>query len=238
MARAQFESAHVLSVRPYRETSALVEAFTRRHGRVGLVARGARSPRAKLRGVLQAFQPLLLSFTEGGELGTLTGAEADGAPVALRGEAVFSGWYLNELVLRLLPRRDPHPQLYAHYAEALPALAGDGAAAALRVFEKRLLAELGYGLELPERVERDRWYAFDPDHGLRVAEPGPSNYRGDSLQALADETLDTPESLRDARRLMGAALKPHLGGRELRTPELLRALRKGVRGQGLGVRDK
>src|SRR5690349_6496209 len=169
MPRAQFEPAHVLSVRPYRETSALVEAFSRRHGRVGLVARGARAPRAKLRGVLQPFQPLLLSFTEGGELGTLTGTEADGAPVALHGEAIFSGWYLNELVLRLLPRRDPHPQLYAHYAEALPALAGDGAAPALRVFEKRLLAELGYGLELPERVERDRWYAFDPDHGLSLA---------------------------------------------------------------------
>jgi DNA repair protein RecO (recombination protein O) len=238
MRRVQLEPAWVLSARPYRETSALVELFGQRSGRTGLVARGVRGPRVRQRGLLQPFQPLLVSFSEGGELGTLTGVEADGAPVALRGEAVFSGWYLNELVLRLLPRRDPHPQLFAHYAEALVALAGDGVAAALRLFEKRLLAELGYGLQLPEPVERDRWYAWDPDSGLRLAEPGPSSYRGESLHALAEEQFDTEESLRDARRLLRGALAPHLGERKLRTPEMLRALRAGVRGQGLGVRGK
>lgn len=232
MRRVQLEAAWVLSARPYRETSALVEVFARQSGRAGLVARGVRGPRARQRGLLQPFQPLLVSFGERGELGTLTGVEADGAPVLLRGEAVFSGWYLNELVLRLLPRRDPHPQLFDHYAEALGALPGAGAAAALRLFEKRLLGELGYGLQLPEPVERDRWYAWDPDSGLRLAEPGPSSYRGESLYALAEDQLDTAQSLRDARRLMRAALKPHLGDRALRTPELLRALRKG-----LGTRD-
>jgi len=229
MRRVQLEPAWVLSARPYRETSALVELFGQRSGRTGLVARGVRGPRARQRGLLQPFQPLLVSFSEGGELGTLTGVEADGAPVALRGEAVFSGWYLNELVLRLLPRRDPHPQLFAHYAEALVALAGDGVAAALRLFEKRLLAELGYGLQLPEPVERDRWYAWDPDSGLRLAEPGPSSYRGESLHALAEEQLDTEESLRDARRLLRGALAPHLGERKLRTPEMLRTLRAARR---------
>ena len=229
MRRVQLEPAWVLSARPYRETSALVEVFAERSGRTGLVARGVRGPRARQRGLLQPFQPLLVSFSEGGELGTLTAVEAFGPPAALRGEAVFSGWYLNELVLRLLPRRDPHPALFAHYAEALHALASDGAVAALRLFEKRLLAELGYGLQLPEPVERDRWYAWDPDGGLRLAEPGPSSYRGESLQALAEEHFDTEESLRDARRLMRAALRPHLGERALRTPEMLRALRAGVR---------
>jgi len=223
--RVQLEPAYVLSLRPYRETSALVEAFTRQHGRVGLVARGVQSARARLRGVLQPFQPLLLSFSERGELGTLTGAEAGGAAAALRGEAVFSGWYLNELMLRLLPRGEPHPQLFGHYAEALGALAGPGAAIALRLFEKHLLTELGYGLHLPESIARDGWYALDPEGGLRVAEPGPASYRGASLLALAEETLDTEESLRDARRLMRAALRPHLGDRALRTPEMLRTLR-------------
>jgi DNA repair protein RecO (recombination protein O) len=89
----------------------------------------------------------------------------------------------------------------------------------------RLLTELGYGLQLPEAVEADAWYAWDADGGLRLAEPGPSNYRGASLRALADEALETPESLRDARRLMRAALRPHLGERGLRTPEMLRTLR-------------
>ena len=243
MRRVQLEPAWILSVRPYRETSALVEAFARQSGRTGLVARGVRSARNRLRGVLQPFQPVLLSFSERGELGTLTAAEAGGPPVALRGEAVFSGWYLNELVLRLLQRRDPHPQLFDYYAEALTALGTTAAGviektrmspalahgASLRRFEKRLLGELGYGLQLPEPVERDRWYAFDPEAGLRLAEPGPSSYRGESLRALAEETFDTDESLRDARRLMRAALRPHLGDRALRTPELLRTLRAGVR---------
>ena len=230
MARVQLEPAWVLSVRPYRETSALVEAFTRNAGRVGLVARGVRSGRARLRGLLQPFQPLLISFSDRGELGTLGAVEPDGAGVMLRGEAVFSGWYLNELMLRLLPRRDPHPQLFEHYATALAALAGPGAGPALRVFEMRLLTELGYGLELPEPVQADAWYAWDADRGLRLAEPGPSNYSGASLRALAEESLDTPDSLRDARRLLRAALAPHLGDRKLRTPEMLRAVRRAAGG--------
>jgi DNA repair protein RecO (recombination protein O) len=223
MARAQLEPAWVLSARPYRETSALVELFAQRAGRVGLVARGVRAPRARARGLLQPFQPLLVSFSDRGELGTLGACEAAGAPVALRGEAVFSGWYLNELLLRLLPRRDPHPRLFEHYGDALGTL--DASGASLRLFEKRLLTELGYGLQLPEAVEADAWYRWDADQGLRLAEPGPSSYRGASLRALAEEALETPESLRDARRLMRAALRPHLGGRELRTPAMLRTLR-------------
>ena len=235
MTRAQLEPAWVLTVRPYRETSALVELFGRRHGRVGLVARGVRSGRARQRGgLLQPFQPLLVSFSERGELGTLGALEAAGAPILLRGEAVFSGWYLNELVLRLVPRRDPHPQLFEHYGGALAELAGTRAGAALRVFEKHLLTELGYGLQLPDPVEPDAWYRWDAEEGLRVAEPGPSSYSGASLQALADETLDTPQSLRDARRLMRAALRPHLGDRALRTPEMLRTLRAVRRAAGGG----
>jgi len=238
MRRVQLEPAFVLSLRPYRETSALVEVFTQRHGRTGLVARGVQSGRARLRGLLQPFQRLLLSFSERGELGTLTGAEAGGAPATLRGEAVFSGWYLNELLLRLLPRGEPHGDLFDQYAEALAALAGANAAPALRLFEKRLLAGLGYGLELPDPVENDRWYAWDAERGLRLAEPGPSSYSGASLRALADDALETEESLRDARRLMRAALRPHLGDRALRTPEMLRTLRAGVRGQRSEVREK
>jgi DNA repair protein RecO (recombination protein O) len=253
MKRIQLQPAYLLSVRAYRETSALLEVLTPEHGRLGLVARGSRGPRSKLRGLLQPFQPLLLSWSEGGELGTLSGAEAAGPATGLRGEAVFSGWYLNELVLRLLPRRDPHPALFDGYAQALAALgdpapdtvdatveapAAHGAARALRVFELHLLAELGYAVNLPDDLVPDGWYGYDPEVGLRVAEPGPTAYRGASLRALAAKTLDTDESLRDARRFLRAALAPHLGERALRTPELLRALREGVRGLGLGVREK
>lgn len=239
MKRVQLQPAYLLSVRAYRETSALLEAFTPGHGRLGLVARGSRGPRSRQRGLLQPFQPLLLSWSEGGELGTLTGAEAAGAAAGLRGEAVFSGWYLNELVLRLLPRRDPHPVLFDGYAQALAALAeARSAPRTLRMFELRLLAELGYAVHVPDDLAPDAWYGYDPDAGLRVAEPGPGAYRGASLRALADGTLDTEESLRDARRLLRAALAPHLGERALRTPQLLRALRDGVRGSGAAIGGK
>lgn len=238
MRRVQLEPAHLLSVRPYRETSALLEVLTAGHGRIGLVARGARGARSKLRGLLQPFQPLLLSWSDGGELGTLTGAEAGGAPAGLAGEAVFSGWYLNELVLRLLPRRDPHPALYEAYVHALGALAAPEPAKALRLFELHLLAELGYGVHVPDDVAPEGYYGYDPEGGLRLAEPGPDSYRGASLRALADEALETEESLRDARKLLAAAIEPHLGGRPLRSREILRSLRAGVRSLGLGAGEK
>ena len=230
MKRVQLQPGYLLSVRAYRETSTLLEALTPDHGRLGLVARGSRGPRSKLRGLLQPFQPLLLSWSEGGELGTLTGAEAAGPAAALRGEAVFSGWYLNELVLRLLARRDPHPALFDGYAQALGALGDAAAPRALRIFELHLLAELGYAVHLPDDLATDGWYGYDPEGGLSVAEPGPAAYRGASLRSLAAGTLDTEESLRDARRLLRAALQPHLGDRALRTPEMLRALRAATAG--------
>lgn len=231
--RVQLEPAYVLSVRPYRETSALVEAFTAVHGRIGLVARGARGSRSKLRGVLQPFRQLLLSWTERGELGTLTGAEAVPTPVTLAGDAVFSGWYLNELLLRLLPRRDPHAALFASYAQALAAQGGAAAQAALRVFEKRLLTELGYGLQFPERFDAEGWYEYDDDAGFAaVAEPTPAAYRGASLHALREESLEAHEALADAKRLLRAALTQHLGGQPLKTPAMLRELRGAVRREG------
>lgn len=233
MKHVRLEPACVLSQRAYRETSALVEAFTATHGRVGLVARGARGARSKIRGLLQPFQRVLLSWTDSGELGTLTGAEADGAPVLLKGEAVFGGWYLNELMLRLLARRDPHPALFAHYGAALEALAGAESAAALRRFELQLLGELGYGLSWPDALEPERWYRYDSGGALQLAQPSaqPASdlYRGSSLAALAEDRLVTAEQLADAKRLLKQALEPHLGGKALRTPQLLRSLRGAAR---------
>ena len=135
-ARIELQPAWLLSQKPYRETSELIEVLTPRHGRIGLVARGLRGPRAKQRGVVSLFRPLLLSWLEKGDLGTMTAAESGGVEVRLEGERLFHGWYLNELLLRLLPRHDPHPALYSAYAETLQLLAGDAmqAEAALRLF--------------------------------------------------------------------------------------------------------
>jgi DNA repair protein RecO (recombination protein O) len=225
--RVDFDPAWLLSQKPYRETSLLLEAFSAGHGRIGLVARGARGPRSKLRGLLQPFTPLLLSWSESGELGTLTGAEAAGPPPVLPGERLFHGWYLNELLLKLLQRHDPHPGLYRDYTAALAELGGEAAEAALRVFEKRLLAELGYALPLDQELDVGQAYRFDLEQGaLPAAGRGAEAYAGASLIALRDERLETREALRDARKLLHAALERQLGGRALESRRQLRALRE------------
>jgi DNA repair protein RecO (recombination protein O) len=229
-ARIELQPAYVLAQRAYRETSQLVEAFTPAHGRIGLVARGTRGPKSRLRGLLVTFQPLLLSWTESGELGTLIAAESSGRPLPLEGERVFHGWYLNELLTRLLQRHDPHPALYAVYEHTLRELAGAQGEAALRLFELQLLAELGYGLPLAGALDPARRYRFDFERGPQPLPPeAQDGYAGASLIALREARLDSPEALRAARRLLRPALARHLGGRELETPKLLRALRAGAR---------
>mgnify|MGYP000388491279 CR=1 FL=1 len=225
--RIEFQPAWLLSRKPYRESSLLLEAFSRDHGRVGLVARGARGPRSKLRGVLQPFAPLLLSWSESGELGTLIAAESGGAAVPLAGERVFHGWYLGELLLKLTQRHDPHPGLHRDYGRALVQLPGAHGEVALRIFEKRLLAELGYGLPLQADLDPAGRYHFDPERGATPS-TGADAYAGASLLALQQERLDTREALRDARKLLRAALQRQLGGRELETPRLLRATRASL----------
>lgn len=223
-AQVQLEPAYLLAQRPYRESSGLVEVFTPAQGRVGLVARSIRGSKSRLRGVLQPFTPLLLSWRAAGELGSLSAAEARAAPLALSGERIFFGWYLNELLLRLLQRHDPHPALYALYEAVLPSLAGsaDEAERVLRLFEKRLLAEIGYGLRFPSVIEPQRTYRLDAEGGFVAAAEG---YGGASLSAVRDERFDEESTRRDVRRLLREAIRRQLGGRELESAQLLRRMR-------------
>jgi DNA repair protein RecO (recombination protein O) len=146
-ARVQDSRAYMLHATAWRETSLIVQAFSREHGCVALVGKGAKRPYSVLRPVLSAFQPLALSWTGAGEVKTLTRAEVAGVR-PLAGSALMSAWYMNELLLRLLPREDAHPQLYDAYDMALQQLAaGTRAAGALRRFEWTLLRETGYGLD-------------------------------------------------------------------------------------------
>ena len=141
--RADHQPAYVLHTYPYKETSLIVEAFTRAFGRVAVLARGARRPRSAMRGVLLSFHPLRLGWSTSAELGNLISAEWSGALQPLAGRALMCGFYLNELVLRLVPRDDPHEALFDVYGEALRSLSlGTAQALVLRGFEKRLLAEL------------------------------------------------------------------------------------------------
>src|SRR3954462_891114 len=178
--RADHEAGYVLHTYAYKETSLIVEAFTRRFGRVALLARGARRPRSAMRGVLLSFHPLSLSWTASTELGTLIGVEWSGGWSSerrrLAGQGLMCGFYVNELLLRLLPRDDPHEALFDFYDASLSHLSqGAGQGATLRAFEKRLLAELGYA-PLLERdatsqpIDPDRFYVYEPERG-----PVPAN---------------------------------------------------------------
>ena len=233
MTRVELEPAQVLHQRAYRETSLIVEVFARSSGRVGILAKGVRRARSRERGVLQPFRPLLLSWSARRELALLTGAEVDGFAAPLKGESLVSGLYMNELLMRLLHRHDPHPELFDRYAATLDALRrGGSAATVLRVFEKHLLEAVGYGLVLDREAGADaplepaRRYRYQIEHGPIAAGAGPGiPVTGATLIDLARERLDSPQSLAEAKRLMRAVLQHHLGDRPLATRELLRRRR-------------
>ena len=236
------EPAFVLHAYPYRETSLIVEAFTAGFGRIALVAKGAKRPRSELRGLLQAFQPLVLSWSGAGELKTLTKAEWRGGLPLLTGAALLCGFYLNELLLKLLAKEDAHAALFDDYAEALDRLAQGPAAAAqaavLRRFELRLLAELGYALSLTHDVDTgapidpSRMYHYVPDRGAHLVpgnvarEPGPRGLvvRGATLRALATNAFPDAESAAEAKRLMREVLDHHLDERHIVSRRVVRDL--------------
>jgi DNA repair protein RecO (recombination protein O) len=235
------EPAFVLHAYPYRETSLIVEALTPGSGRVAMVARGAKRPRSETRGLLQAFQPLVLSWAGAGELKTLTRAEWAGGLALLGGSSLLCGFYLNELLLKLLAREDPHPALFDDYRDALQALAGErvpaAQAAVLRRFEVRLLAALGYAMPLVHDVDRRaidaaRLYHYAPDRGARAVaanvarEPGVHArvVRGATLLALADGTFPDAEAAAEAKHLMRQVLDHHLEERRIVSRRVVRDL--------------
>jgi DNA repair protein RecO (recombination protein O) len=229
--RVEFTCGYVLHQRPYRDTSLIVELYSREHGRLSAFARAARGPRSRFRG-LQAFRPLLLSWVGRGEAPTLTGAEGDGPPPPpLPADRLLSGFYLNELLLKLTVPHDPQPELYAHYASTLERLrAGEALQALLRRFEKRLLDLLGYGSELTREaggraVSADAYYHFHAGTGLLPTAADADAVQGHVLLALAaDEPLHDPDAQRQARLLLRAALDHCLDGRELRVRAVARAV--------------
>ena len=236
------EPAFVLHTYPYRETSLIVEAFTPGIGRVAMVARGARRPRSELRGLLQAFQPLTLAWSGAGELKTLVKAEWRGGLPLPGGAALLCGFYLNELLLKLLVREDAHGELFSDYAAALAALAADttasGQAAVLRRFELQLLAATGYAMNLAHDAETGaaidpaRLYHYAPDRGPlavsgRVArEPGEPALlvRGATLVALATGLYPDADHAAEAKRLMREILDHRLEARGIASRRIVRDL--------------
>ena len=237
--RIVLQPGYLLHQSPYRDTSSLLELISRDHGRVGLVARGARLPKASLRAVLQPFQPLLVSWVSRGDLGTLTGAELAPAARTLPPTQINSAFYMNELLVRLTRRHDAHPRLFARYAAAISGLCdGRTDTRVLRLFEKNLLDELGYGLDLTQTVDGravcadDTLYEYKLEHGVINATSGCSPalvFSGRSLWSLADEDLHDEVTEQDAKRLLRAALEQYLGQRPLEVRRVARAMQRALR---------
>jgi len=240
-ARVNNEPGFILHTYPYKETSVVAETFTRSHGRVALIARGARRPTSALRGLMQPFTPLLLSWFGKSELKTLHSAEWQGGLMAPQGRALMCGFYLNELLLRLLARGDAHELLYDRYITTFEQLAGESCSMdyerILRRFEKNLLSEIGYGATFDvdadsgAPIESDIRYVFQPERGAMRTQAGIKAsgqpgclVSGQTLIDLATDHFESQTTLIESKNLMRTLINHTLGAKPLYTRQLLRDL--------------
>ena len=235
------EPAFVLHRYDWSETSLILEVFTRHHGRMALVAKGAKRPSSSLRPILLPLQPLHIAYGGDAEIRTLKSAEWQGGHVMPVGDALLSGYYLNELLLALLAREDPHPPLFDIYTRVVQILAsehGEVLQAALRTWELLLLREVGLLPQLDCQtltlgtLDEALYYTLVPEGGLRLAH---SDDRGmlrgaewQRLQAALQDSAPFATTLRACADMM-AGLKPqlrqllhyHCGVRTLRSRQMM-----------------
>jgi len=231
--RQEDEHAYVLHTYPFQDTSVVVEAFTRRHGRIGILAKGAKRPKSPLRAALLAFQPLAVGWTGRGELPILTRADWVGRQHVLTGVAMMCGYYLNELLMKLVQRDDPHEGLFDAYAEALCGLgAAEPTHAVLRRFEIALLREIGYALQLDTEADAgtplvaEKRYAYFVERGPLPVETagqqsGALELRGKTLLDMARGDFADPQTAAESKVLMRWVIGQHLDQRTLNTRQLL-----------------
>ena len=219
MQRIDLTPVFILHTRAFRNTSLIVELFSQTHGRIAAVARSARGPTSRYRGQLQCFTPMLVSWSGDHELKTINQIELNGMPMQLNHTALFCAFYLNELLMRVLQKEDPHPDVFFLYHDTLIALQkNEQTERILRLFEKRLLSALGYGLPLIN-LDAASYYSFLPNQGFTLCERTSSTsvFSGADLLAFAQETLDTPHHLQSAKRLIRQAFQPLLGANPLKS---------------------
>lgn len=237
--RIENEPAWLLHHRPYRDTSRLLEILSRDHGRLSLVARGSRAPHARLSGILRPFLPLTVSWVMRTELGTLTGADLRGRPIALGGDALMAGYYVNELLIHLLHRHDPQPEIFSAYTRTVEGLgSGREVPRVLRAFEVELLRLLGYGLILDHDTERRAPLKRETRYEYRIEQgpveagdrQGPMLFSGATLVAIRDGDFSSTEVLEAAGRLLREVIAHHLGGRELKTRRVMVDMRRNGEG--------
>jgi DNA repair protein RecO (recombination protein O) len=233
--RVQNEPAWLLHHRPFRDASRILDVLSRDHGRLSLVARGSRSGKSRLKGLLRPFLPLQLSWVARSDLGTLTGADVHGAPVMLAGDALMAGYYVNELLMHLMHRHDPQPEIFMVYARTVARLqAGIRVPERLREFELELLRLLGYALDLDHDTETEgplrpeQSYEYRVDRGPVPVENrhGPMIFSGAELSAIQNRDFADAENLRSATRLLREVIAFHLGGRELKSRKVLMDMKR------------
>jgi len=232
--RVENQPAFVMHSYAFRETSLVLELFTPTYGRVALLAKGARRPRSALRGVLLAFQPLLVTWSGKNELRTLHKADWSGGQPLLQGSALMCGFYLNELLLKLLIRDDPHERLFQHYRDAVASLTRNGEpAVVLRGFERELLQEIGYALVLDRdattgaAIVAESTYTYEIERGPRLATGSePLQFSGRTLLDIERNDFSNPTTQQQSKLLMRTLIHHHLGNQRLFTPQLYRELQQ------------
>ena len=231
--RQDNQAVYILHTYPFKETSLVVELFARNFGRVAVTAKGARRPRSAMRGMLQAFQPMSATWSGRQELKTLHSLDWNGSLLLLQGEALMCGFYLNELLLRLLPREDPHEALFEYYADTLKTLAsGQDLATTLRRFELKFLQELGYAIPLELDVNAApvldlQQYRYEAEHGAFKLQGVLGRHdngvqlSGKTLIDMANDDYSNAQTKQQSKQLMRYLLAHYLGDKPLHTRQLL-----------------
>lgn len=236
--RVDQQPAWVLHHRPFRDSSRILDILSRDHGRLALISRGSRAAKSKLAGVLRPFMPLHLSWVIRSDLGTLIGAEMHGEPISLTGDALLSGYYVNELLLHMLHRHDPQPDIYDSYARTIGRLAGQqNTAPVLRDFEIDLLRMLGYALNLDHDSRSSRMLRPDEKYEYRAESgpvavndrSGPLVFTGAELSAIHRREFADAGVLKSAGKLLRAVITYHLDGKELKSRRVLQDIKRATR---------
>ncbi len=225
--RVELQQAYVLHARPFKDTSLILDCLTEDYGRVAVLSKGARSAKSRQRQLCQPFTPISISWQGKGDLKTLIGIEARALPLSLAGNYLYSGLYLNELLTRLLPERDPYPDTYLRYHLALEQLAADMVLEpVLRQFELGLLSDMGYAVNLESDLRgvplvETSDYLWRDHHGwVLVEQEGICGFKGASLLSIGRNDWSLAETRQQAKALTRMLLKPLLGSRPLNSSKL------------------
>ena len=228
ISKQEDQDIYILHTYPFKETSLIAELFSKNHGRIPVVAKGARRPRSSLRGMLQSFQLLQATWSGRGEIKTLHNIEWCDKFLQVDGNALICGFYINELIIRLLPREDSHKKLFDFYHHTMKVLAGGiNLEVALRRFELRLLQELGYEVPLKEDesgelIIADKLYVYEVEYGPSELSKTNNGVKilGQTLLDMAEDEYKEDNTQLQSKQLMRYLISHYLGDKPLNSKKL------------------